>query len=116
MIRRPPKSTLSPYTPLFRSSVVCGGTEFVARARRVRKMVGGGMRQAGIIAAAGLGALARVGGPAGGGAPGGDVGGGRPNSGAGGGGRRGAPAGGAAAGGELVAGCAARKVALHAIG
>jgi len=41
-------------------SVVCGGPEFVARARRVRKMVGGGMRQAGIIAAAGLVALERM--------------------------------------------------------
>ena len=38
-------------------SVVTGSEEFVARARRVRKMAGGGMRQAGIIAAAGLVAL-----------------------------------------------------------
>ena len=38
-------------------SVVVGGGEFIARARRVRKMLGGGMRQAGIIAAAGLVAL-----------------------------------------------------------
>ena len=38
-------------------SVVVGSAEFVARARRVRKMAGGGMRQAGIIAAAGLVAL-----------------------------------------------------------
>lgn len=38
-------------------SLVCGSTDFVAQARRVRKMVGGGMRQAGIIAAAGIVAL-----------------------------------------------------------
>lgn len=38
-------------------SVVTGSAEFVARARRVRKMVGGGMRQAGVLAAAGLVAL-----------------------------------------------------------
>ncbi len=38
-------------------SVLCGSAEFVQRARRYRKMVGGGMRQAGIIAAAGLVAL-----------------------------------------------------------
>ena len=38
-------------------SVVCGGKEFIARARKYRKMVGGGMRQAGIIAATGLVAL-----------------------------------------------------------
>ena len=35
-------------------SVVCGSRAFIERARRVRKMVGGGMRQAGIVAAAGL--------------------------------------------------------------
>lgn len=38
-------------------SVLCGGREFIARANRLRKMVGGGMRQAGILAAAGLYAL-----------------------------------------------------------
>ena len=38
-------------------SVVCGSREFVARARHMRKMVGGGMRQAGVLAAAGLVAL-----------------------------------------------------------
>ena len=38
-------------------SVVCGSRDFIARARRVRKMVGGGMRQAGVIAAAGIVAL-----------------------------------------------------------
>ncbi|WMT85974.1 low-specificity L-threonine aldolase [Pelagibacterium sp. 26DY04] len=38
-------------------SVLVGSPEFIAKARRLRKMVGGGMRQAGIIAAAGLYAL-----------------------------------------------------------
>jgi threonine aldolase len=38
-------------------SVLCGSGEFVARARKMRKAVGGGMRQAGIIAAAGVWAL-----------------------------------------------------------
>ncbi len=38
-------------------SVVVGSTEFIARARRGRKLVGGGMRQVGILAAAGLVAL-----------------------------------------------------------
>jgi threonine aldolase len=38
-------------------SMLCGGGEFIARARRVRKLLGGGLRQAGIIAAAGLVAL-----------------------------------------------------------
>jgi threonine aldolase len=38
-------------------SVVCGSHEFVRRARKYRKMVGGGTRQAGIIAAAGVVAL-----------------------------------------------------------
>lgn len=38
-------------------SMVAGTTEFVTRVRRVRKMLGGGMRQAGIIAAAGIVAL-----------------------------------------------------------
>lgn len=38
-------------------SVLCGPWEFIERARRVRKMLGGGMRQAGILAAAGLYAL-----------------------------------------------------------
>jgi threonine aldolase len=41
-------------------SVVCGSADFVDRARRVRKMVGGGMRQAGILAAAGIVALERM--------------------------------------------------------
>jgi threonine aldolase len=38
-------------------SVVVGPAPFVERARRARKMLGGGMRQAGIVAAAGLVAL-----------------------------------------------------------
>lgn len=38
-------------------SVVCGRAELVARARRIRKMLGGGMRQAGVIAAGALYAL-----------------------------------------------------------
>ena len=38
-------------------SVLCGSQEFIGRARRVRKMLGGGMRQAGILAAAGCYAL-----------------------------------------------------------
>jgi threonine aldolase len=38
-------------------SVVCGPAEFIARARRARKMLGGGMRQAGVLAAAGIVAL-----------------------------------------------------------
>ena len=38
-------------------SLVCGSTELIARARRVRKMLGGGMRQVGVLAAAGLVAL-----------------------------------------------------------
>ena len=41
-------------------SVVCGSRDFITRARRVRKMVGGGMRQAGVIAAAGIVALERM--------------------------------------------------------
>jgi threonine aldolase len=35
-------------------SVVCGSNEFIERARRWRKVVGGGMRQVGVIAAAGI--------------------------------------------------------------
>ncbi len=41
-------------------SVVCGNRAFIARARRTRKMLGGGMRQAGIIAAAGIVALEQM--------------------------------------------------------
>jgi threonine aldolase len=38
-------------------SVLCGSEEFIGKARKWRKMVGGGMRQAGVLAAAGLVAL-----------------------------------------------------------
>jgi threonine aldolase len=38
-------------------SLLCGSRDFIKRARRFRKMLGGGMRQAGIIAAAGIVAL-----------------------------------------------------------
>ena len=38
-------------------SVLCGGADFIAAARRWRKVLGGGMRQAGVLAAAGLHAL-----------------------------------------------------------
>jgi threonine aldolase len=38
-------------------SVLCGSQPFIVRARRLRKMLGGGMRQAGILAAAGIVAL-----------------------------------------------------------
>jgi threonine aldolase len=40
-------------------SLVAGTGEFVAEARRLRKMLGGGVRQGGVLAAAGLVALAR---------------------------------------------------------
>ena len=38
-------------------SILCGRREFIEGARRIRKMLGGGMRQAGLIAAAGIYAL-----------------------------------------------------------
>lgn len=38
-------------------SVICGNADFIAKARRIRKGLGGGMRQAGVIAAAGIVAL-----------------------------------------------------------
>jgi threonine aldolase len=38
-------------------SVLCGSADFIAGARRIRKSLGGGMRQAGVLAAAGLVAL-----------------------------------------------------------
>jgi threonine aldolase len=41
-------------------SVICGSAEFIAEARRTRKVLGGGMRQAGIIAAAGINALEQM--------------------------------------------------------
>jgi threonine aldolase len=37
--------------------VVCGGKAFISEARRKRKLLGGGMRQAGVLAAAGIVAL-----------------------------------------------------------
>jgi threonine aldolase len=39
-------------------SLLCGRREFIAEGRRVRKVLGGGMRQAGLLAACGLHALA----------------------------------------------------------
>jgi len=41
-------------------SIVCGSEEFIERARKVRKMLGGGMRQAGILAACGIVALEKM--------------------------------------------------------
>lgn len=41
-------------------SVLCGSTEFIRRAKRIRKMLGGGMRQAGVLAAAGIVALDKM--------------------------------------------------------
>jgi threonine aldolase len=41
-------------------SVLCGSKEFIARAHRIRKQLGGGMRQGGIIAAAGIVALNKM--------------------------------------------------------
>ena len=41
-------------------SIVCGSAGFIAEARRSRKIVGGGMRQAGILAAAGIVALEQI--------------------------------------------------------
>jgi threonine aldolase len=41
-------------------SVLCGSSAFIERARAYRRMVGGAMRQAGIMAAAGLVALERM--------------------------------------------------------
>ncbi|MCP4692219.1 MAG: low-specificity L-threonine aldolase [Desulfobacterales bacterium] len=41
-------------------SMVCGGGDFIARARRARKVLGGGMRQAGVLAAAGIVALSEM--------------------------------------------------------
>ena len=38
-------------------SVLCGSRDFIRQAHRVRKMLGGGMRQAGVLAAAGIVAL-----------------------------------------------------------
>jgi len=41
-------------------SIVCGSKEFISEARRIRKMVGGGMRQVGVLAAAGIVALTKM--------------------------------------------------------
>ncbi len=41
-------------------SVLCGSNAFVEKARKIRKQLGGGMRQAGIIAAAGVVALEKM--------------------------------------------------------
>jgi threonine aldolase len=41
-------------------SVLCGSQEFIRKARRIRKQLGGGMRQAGILAAAGIVALEQM--------------------------------------------------------
>ena len=38
-------------------SILCGSRQFIEQARAIRKMLGGGMRQAGILAAAGIYAL-----------------------------------------------------------
>ena len=38
-------------------SVLCGSMDFIIKARRIRKQLGGGMRQAGVLAAAGILAL-----------------------------------------------------------
>jgi len=40
--------------------VIVGSIDFIARARRVRKVLGGGMRQCGVIAAPGLIALTEM--------------------------------------------------------
>lgn len=41
-------------------SVLCGSREFIKQAHRIRKMLGGGMRQAGVLAAAGIVALEKM--------------------------------------------------------
>lgn len=41
-------------------SVLCGTEEFIQKARRIRKQLGGGMRQVGILAAAGIVALEKM--------------------------------------------------------
>ena len=41
-------------------SVLCGSQEFIKKAHRVRKLLGGGMRQAGVLAAAGIVALEKM--------------------------------------------------------
>ena len=44
-------------------SIICGSREFIAQARRNRKILGGGMRQVGILAAAGIDRARRDGRP-----------------------------------------------------
>ena len=41
-------------------SLLCGSKDFITRARKLRKMVGGGMRQAGVIASAGIIAIEKM--------------------------------------------------------
>lgn len=41
-------------------SVLCGSADFIRNARRIRKQLGGGMRQAGVLAAAGIVALEQM--------------------------------------------------------
>lgn len=41
-------------------SILCGSREFIHKARRLRKHVGGGMRQVGVVAAAGIVALEKM--------------------------------------------------------
>jgi threonine aldolase len=41
-------------------SMLCGNADFIAESRRSRKVVGGGMRQAGVLAAAGIVALEQM--------------------------------------------------------
>ncbi len=41
-------------------SVLCGSKDFIKRAHRIRKMLGGGMRQAGVLAAAGIIAIEKM--------------------------------------------------------
>ncbi len=41
-------------------SLICGDKDFIERARKWRKMLGGGMRQAGVIAAAGILAIQKM--------------------------------------------------------
>lgn len=40
--------------------MICGTKEFIKEARKIRKMLGGSMRQAGILAAAGLVSLQKI--------------------------------------------------------
>jgi threonine aldolase len=41
-------------------SIICGESAFIQRAHRIRKQLGGGMRQAGVLAAAGIVALEKI--------------------------------------------------------